>query len=624
MTTKVKNNLRVYFLSTEGYEIRREIYEGREHIVVPVVMMVEGVHSGSHGPIFHSIDELGRIPNSWDGIPVTINHPQIDGLNVSANSPGVLRDWGVGRIFGTHVKNDGLHAEAWIDVQKITAISPDALEHILKKNPLDVSVGIFSEEIPEQGEWHGERYAAFARNYRPDHLALLPGGTGACSWADGCGIRNNEKGGNSNVNVNEELVINALSYNGTESTPWRGPTLSDFGMSGNWESLSATDRAKVASHFLIGSANAQSYGDLKLPVVNPRTGKLNENALRAVISGRGAQVGGVSAEQRAAARRRAYRLLNSEFNAGLQIPQNLSFFTFTKGGEDGEEFEVTLSVQQVGYRAIMESIQQKLDSMDTNDKMHFLREVFDTNVIYEVKNRNGADELYRQDYRVNNDDSVELTGDATKVQKKVTYVTANNSEKEFIRTKFNNNSKTGTEMSCTPCIKKKVDGLIANEATHWSEDDREFLEGLEESQLDKFSPIEKKDPTPPANHSEQPEITRDKVMEVLSKKPMSDDEYMKFLSPQAREQHKIGLRLHKEQRDSMVQGIIDNTEEGVWPKEDLESMDFDVLERLHKSVVKEEESGSSTYLAANTRTPTRTPKVVPMARPGHTFEKKQA
>lgn len=36
-------------------------------------------------------------------------------------------------------------------------------------------------------------FKRIARNLNPDHLALLPGGTGACSWEDGCGVRANER-----------------------------------------------------------------------------------------------------------------------------------------------------------------------------------------------------------------------------------------------------------------------------------------------------------------------------------------------------------------------------------------------------------------------------------------------
>ena len=168
--------------------------DGKKHLVVPVVMMVEGVHSGSLGPMLHTAEELAKWTEAWNGIPVTISHPTAEGINVSANSPEVLDSSSVGRIFNTYYK-DGLRAEAWIDYEKISAKSEDALTSIEKMAPLEISVGVFSDSDDTEGEWNGETYESIATNYRPDHLALLPGEQGACSWADGCGIRVNQKGG---------------------------------------------------------------------------------------------------------------------------------------------------------------------------------------------------------------------------------------------------------------------------------------------------------------------------------------------------------------------------------------------------------------------------------------------
>ena len=191
MSVKEKKII-VYSVDTKNYEIRIETHLGREHIVVPVVMMVEGVHSGSRGPLFHSAEELGSVVAAWNGIPITVQHPQQNGIFVSANSPSQI-DSSVGRAYNAHMEGDKLKAEAWLDVQKLAAISPVAAEYIKEKRPLDVSVGVFTLEEEEEGEWNGEHYTAIARNHRPDHLALLPGVEGACNWADGCGIRVNSK-----------------------------------------------------------------------------------------------------------------------------------------------------------------------------------------------------------------------------------------------------------------------------------------------------------------------------------------------------------------------------------------------------------------------------------------------
>lgn len=208
---KDKRILDIYFLSNENYEVRREQLNGVDHLVVPVTMMVEGVHSGSHGPILHLANELGRYPESWDGIPVTIGHPLVDGQYVSANTPAVLQDWAVGRIFNTHVTGSALKAEAWLEEASLERISETTLEMINNGQIIEVSIGIFSDEEMTSGIWNNERYTAVARNHRPNHLALLPDEVGACSIADGCGIRVNKK---ENTKVaTENVIINADNQN---------------------------------------------------------------------------------------------------------------------------------------------------------------------------------------------------------------------------------------------------------------------------------------------------------------------------------------------------------------------------------------------------------------------------
>jgi len=194
----VVNNMEkiiIYKSQTAEYAIETRRFENKKHIVVPVVMMVEGVHHGSHGPLLHLVDELSKFPACWDGIPVMIYHPQIEGKGVPANSPEMLEQ-SVGRVFNTHMEDGKLKAEVWLDEQRLLAISPVALAYIQEGKPLDVSVGVFTDEEKAEGVYTNEsneeeQYIAIARNYRPDHLALLPGQQGACSWMDGCGVRTN-------------------------------------------------------------------------------------------------------------------------------------------------------------------------------------------------------------------------------------------------------------------------------------------------------------------------------------------------------------------------------------------------------------------------------------------------
>jgi hypothetical protein len=194
-------------MQTDGYKPRTEMFDGRKHLVVPVVLMVSGVHNGSHGPVLHTEDDLAKYPASWNGIPVVVQHPEENGVNVSANSPEILDQAIVGRVFGTRFDEGKLRAEVWLDEKRLSRISPESLECIRNQAPLEVSVGVFTDDEEVEGRWGDETYTAVSHNHRPDHLALLPGSKGACSWDDGCGIRANKEGGNVNevkVNVSKK------------------------------------------------------------------------------------------------------------------------------------------------------------------------------------------------------------------------------------------------------------------------------------------------------------------------------------------------------------------------------------------------------------------------------------
>ena len=190
------------------YRAKSRMFQGHKQLIVPVVMMVEGVHNGSHGPLLHLAEDLGMFPGAWNGIPITVSHPISEGVNISANeNPETAEKVTVGRVFNTHMDGKKLKAEAYIDEQKLSQVSPVALAYIKQDRPLDVSIGVFTEEEQTAGEYNGEVYSAIARHHRPDHLALLPGEQGACSWADGCGVRvNSEKDKTTNkIETNEKV-----------------------------------------------------------------------------------------------------------------------------------------------------------------------------------------------------------------------------------------------------------------------------------------------------------------------------------------------------------------------------------------------------------------------------------
>jgi len=187
--------------STLGsYTMRAERLDGRDHIVVPTVILIEGVHNG----IFYPADELARFVEAWNGRPVPVFHPRDGDTQISANNPSVIESRCVGRLFNTRYEDGKLKSEIWIDVIKIADVSPATLSMIRAGRRLEVSTALFGEEDGIAGVWNGEEYVTTLRNYHPDHLALLPGEVGACSWDDGCGVRDNQSEKEERMNKEED------------------------------------------------------------------------------------------------------------------------------------------------------------------------------------------------------------------------------------------------------------------------------------------------------------------------------------------------------------------------------------------------------------------------------------
>ena len=449
--------MNIYIQVNSDYVIRSEIYNDRSYIVVPVIMMVEGVHSGSHGPLLHLAEDLGRFPASWNGIPITIEHPMEDGENVSANSPKMLMAEEVGKVFNTRMDGDKLRAEAWLDEKRLQDQSEIALHAIREQVELQVSVGVFTEEENVPGEWHGESYKAIARNHRPDHLALLPGGTGACSWEDGCGIRVNKKGGKDVKKV--ELDLQKVTMYSSEDT--------------------------IVDHITD-----------------------NEN----------------------------------------------------------------------GYREKLQLVQSELDGRDTQVKYHYLVELYDSRLVYEIRMQGESTTYYQQNYTVSGNDEVEFVGDPVEVQREVNFVALE--EKSFKRTKISSNNKpkkevkTMSEQKKAPCP-DKVEALINHELTKYTKEDKEWLSALEEATIDKMFPNE------PEKEEESPQLNEDEKKQVI-------EDYKKTQPTVDPEVFAYGKKTYDADREKMSKSILVNTEDNTWAEEDLKEMKMDTLEKLYKSTLKEE------------------------------------
>lgn len=167
--------------------VRRETYDGREWLVVPVVAQVEGVVNGE----LVTLDELSKFPGAWEGIPIiTGDHPYKQGMAVSARTQDqALRS--PGQLFNTDVDTKGkLKGEIWLDIDKANKLGGDAKRAVAvfeNGGRSQVSTAYFRDMEKKTGVYKGKHYESVAHNIRPDHLAILFDKTGACNWAEGCG-----------------------------------------------------------------------------------------------------------------------------------------------------------------------------------------------------------------------------------------------------------------------------------------------------------------------------------------------------------------------------------------------------------------------------------------------------
>ena len=184
------NRTQVKMMAT-NLDLRTEMFEGKKHLVAPVILLTEGVHNG----LFYPATELEKFPMSWNGRPVPIYHPEKNGEPICCNDPEILQTQSVGTLFNVFFDDSSrkLKGEVWIDENKAREVSPEALSLIRKGGKLEVSTGLYVEADGQPGIWNSEEYEQTVINYRPDHLALLPGTKGACSWEDGCGVRANQR-----------------------------------------------------------------------------------------------------------------------------------------------------------------------------------------------------------------------------------------------------------------------------------------------------------------------------------------------------------------------------------------------------------------------------------------------
>lgn len=450
--------------STQTYTVQRQRENDRIYMVVPVVMMVEGVHSGSLGPLLHYASELAKSTDMWNGVPITIRHPQDSSGNfISANSAGVQP---IGMVQNARMEDTKLKADAWLDEALLLEVNPVLHANITAGKPLEVSIGVFTTEEETPGEWNGEQYNAIARNHVPDHLALLPDEVGACSWKDGCGVRVNQ----SSVNVNRK-------------------------------------------------SNDMTEEEIKQ-----------------------------EKEQRIA-----------------QLVQ--------------------LNTNAQGFNELLNKIQRRLDTQDSETQWHSLEEAYDGYFIYRKVVRDaGTSTYHRQAYQIGADGDVEFVGEASVVRKEVSYVQVNAEATTLKRTKpVNNTVKKGGDMSKEekPCCLEKVVSLIANKRTRFTAADKEWLLEQGPEILELLEPMDI-------------QVNADQAAEVIKKSYTTAEEFISLMPKEMQAQMQNGLKLHNDHRSALMKSIQANAE-NVFSAEELEAMDVPMLEKIEAASRKTDYSAAGDF-----------------------------
>lgn len=227
------SSLETVLVNTYGTKTRIEKLHGRDHIVAPLTLIVPGVLSGSKGALYYPLQEIAKNPDAWNGMPLVKNHPVVNGRHVSARTPEILNQSAIGVVLRARVNNKGkLVAEGWFDIEKTKQVDISIYESLKANRQIELSTGLFTDNYPapQGATFNGRAYVYTAKNYRPDHLAILPDQVGACSLRDGCGVLVNESTVNHLKQIIEtrkklttaQRVEQILNYNPSQPRDSRG------------------------------------------------------------------------------------------------------------------------------------------------------------------------------------------------------------------------------------------------------------------------------------------------------------------------------------------------------------------------------------------------------------------
>lgn len=159
--------------------IRREIHNGREHVVIPSYTLPANVIMNRE---FYSEAEITANYRSMEGTIAPLGHPTVNGQHVSAFSPeglctGFIGAWNR----NVSLKGNRVYSEKWVDVERAME-SPggqrlmariSALESGESLEPIWSSVAVYREQIPAPEELKRQGADWVVKIHSIDHDAIL-------------------------------------------------------------------------------------------------------------------------------------------------------------------------------------------------------------------------------------------------------------------------------------------------------------------------------------------------------------------------------------------------------------------------------------------------------------------
>lgn len=163
---------------------------GRKYLVASAVILKEGILPGNHGPLLYPGEEIAKSPGSWNSIPVTNGHPKKNGQYVLFNEAGIDS---LGFLRNDQVDGKKRRVKVWFDIERWNKEDSRVIPAVRAGQRVGLSTGLRTRNhwVQPGTTWNGKQYVGIARDYKPDHLAILVDVPGACSLNDGCGINVN-------------------------------------------------------------------------------------------------------------------------------------------------------------------------------------------------------------------------------------------------------------------------------------------------------------------------------------------------------------------------------------------------------------------------------------------------